>query len=81
MSKAQCTDLAQPTVALSRSPGDFMRWLARLPVAVFDVLLLWQQRASERTHLRTLDDRVLRDIGLSRADVEREASIPFWRRS
>jgi uncharacterized protein YjiS (DUF1127 family) len=27
----------------------------------------------------TLDDRMLRDIGLARADVENEAGKPFWR--
>jgi uncharacterized protein YjiS (DUF1127 family) len=26
-----------------------------------------------------LDDHLLHDIGLSRSDVEREASKPFWR--
>jgi uncharacterized protein YjiS (DUF1127 family) len=26
-----------------------------------------------------LDDRLLRDVGLSRAEAEREAHKPFWR--
>ena len=34
----------------------------------------------ERSVLRSLDDAMLKDIGLSRADVEAEASKPFWRR-
>jgi uncharacterized protein YjiS (DUF1127 family) len=36
-------------------------------------------RAGERRAMRGLGEHILRDIGLSRADVEREASKPFWR--
>ncbi|PWR20170.1 DUF1127 domain-containing protein [Zavarzinia aquatilis] len=42
-------------------------------------LLVWQRRAMERHHMRRMDDRLLRDIGLSRADIESEAAKPFWR--
>ena len=38
----------------------------------------WQDRAEYRRHLAELDDRLLRDIGLSRYDVQREAAKPFW---
>jgi len=34
----------------------------------------------ERRVLQSLDDAMLKDIGLSRADVEAEMSKPFWRR-
>lgn len=44
----------------------------------FDRLALWQQRAYERHQLRMLDDHMLHDVGLSRADVEGEARKPFW---
>jgi uncharacterized protein YjiS (DUF1127 family) len=44
-----------------------------------ELLLTWQIRAFERRHLRELDDRLLADIGLSRADVEGESRKPFWR--
>lgn len=44
-----------------------------------DQLLTWQQRAHDRRALAQLDDHLLHDIGLSRADVEHEASKPFWR--
>ena len=44
-----------------------------------DLLLIWQQRARDRRQLQSLSDHMLRDIGLTRADVFAEASKPFWR--
>lgn len=35
-------------------------------------------RTRQRRHLLQLDDRLLKDIGLTRADVAREAAKPFW---
>ena len=51
------------------------------PVATTLVALFsrWLDRVRERRHLHALDDRMLRDIGLTRADVEFEAHKPFWR--
>ena len=34
--------------------------------------------ASERRARAALDDGLLRDIGLTRADVDRESIAPFW---
>ena len=42
-------------------------------------LTLWQQRVQERRELASLDDHMLADIGISRADVWREVHKPFWR--
>jgi len=39
----------------------------------------WSQRARERRALMDLDDRMMKDIGISRADVFVESSKPFWR--
>ncbi len=47
--------------------------IARLRALVhrgFARLVGWQERARERQLLRSLDERLLRDLGLSRADVE-----------
>jgi uncharacterized protein YjiS (DUF1127 family) len=52
-------------------------WL--LVARAADLLLAWHERARQRRCLRSLDDHMLRDIGLSRADVEGEAEKPFWR--
>jgi uncharacterized protein YjiS (DUF1127 family) len=46
----------------------------------FDVLLLWLQRRRERRKLAGLSDHVLKDIGVTRADVDDEAHKAFWRR-
>src|ERR1700741_3259630 len=46
---------------------------------VVDSLLTWQRRHKDRMHLMALDERLLHDIGISLADVEREVSKPFWR--
>lgn len=44
-----------------------------------DALLGWLQRDRDRRALQALDDRLLRDIGISRGDVEAEAAKHFWR--
>lgn len=55
--------------------------VVQLPSSAFRTLLVWQRRAATRHHLAALDDRLLRDMGMTRADVEREAAIPIWRAS
>jgi uncharacterized protein YjiS (DUF1127 family) len=42
-------------------------------------LLRWHEIARQRRALLTLDDRMLKDIGITRAEAEREASRPSWR--
>lgn len=44
-----------------------------------ETLTKWQDRTNGRHALLKLDDRMLRDIGISRADAAREADKPFWR--
>jgi uncharacterized protein YjiS (DUF1127 family) len=43
------------------------------------VLALWLRRARERHALAALDDRLLRDIGITRYDAANESQKPFWR--
>jgi uncharacterized protein YjiS (DUF1127 family) len=40
----------------------------------------WRERARSRHLLQQLDDRMLCDVGLSRADVARECAKNFWQR-
>ncbi len=43
------------------------------------VITRWSQLAEQRRQLREMDERMLKDIGLSYADVERIAGKPFWK--
>jgi len=43
-----------------------------------NLLKLWWEVRCQRRALRTLDDHLLQDIGISRIDAEREAERPFW---
>ena len=39
----------------------------------------WRRRSRDRAKLAMLDDRMLRDIGVTRADIWHECNKPFWR--
>ena len=39
----------------------------------------WRERARQRRQLAGLDVRMLRDIGVTAAEAERECQKPFWR--
>ena len=47
--------------------------------AGWETLERWREGLARRRALRELDDRPLKAIGVSRADIEREANKPFWR--
>ena len=40
---------------------------------------MWKARSRQRKQLALLDNRLLEDIGLTKADVKREIAKPFWR--
>lgn len=63
--------LAPVSIRTRLSP---LYWLQK----VTDRLDRWQRLARERRQLLALSDHMLKDIGLTRADAEREASRPFW---
>ena len=62
---------------------DLLGWGWHIALRAATTGLVWllgaYLRAQSRHHLAGLDDRALRDIGLSRADVVRETDKPFWR--
>jgi uncharacterized protein YjiS (DUF1127 family) len=45
----------------------------------FAPLRTWYQRRCSRILLSQLDDRLLKDIGLTYTQAEHEANKPFWR--
>ena len=45
-------------------------WIARIS--------RWYQLSRERAYLRRISDAALKDLGLSRADIEAESHRAFW---
>ena len=65
------TAMSLPLSASTRSPA-----LGRLFAAAIDAWLDWSDRRRQLRDLATLDDRMLTDLGLNRADVERTRRSP-----
>ena len=67
---------ATPQGVGRRVAGPSLRQVLSL---VRKILKQWGRRRRERAELARLDDRMLRDIGITRGDVWQEISKPFWR--
>ena len=50
----------------------------RIDCALLSRFRAWRERARSRHLLLQLDDRMLRDVGLTRSDVDRECAKYFW---
>jgi uncharacterized protein YjiS (DUF1127 family) len=48
-------------------------------VRVVETFDLWMARVQQRRDLLALNDRMLRDVGVNRAEASAEAEKPFWR--
>ena len=66
---------SSPINGLSRGVG---HQIAAVLDHLFEAPFVWAERAAERRHLAELDDHLLNDIGLNRADVEVASTKPFW---
>ena len=55
------------------------RKAVRLIMVMLQQIEAWRARGAQRRRLRTLDDRLLKDFGVSRYDAEMESRKPFWR--
>ena len=53
--------------------------LSDIFLSLVTLLQSWFVRAQERRMLLQLDQRMLKDIGITRVDAAREAMKPFWR--
>ena len=85
MSKSECIDTIQTlpfceqvSLFIQNKAGWVVVLVGRLMAAPFDLLWTWQQRAADRRRLRELDERLRKDIGLARDDLNRMAFKPFW---
>ena len=68
----------QKGYAMARSVA-FARVLQAIGMkALWVRLKRWNQLARQRRQLAMLDDAALKDLGLSRADVQQESERPFW---
>ncbi len=52
--------------------------LAHFPTRLLQTFNAWSNRIRQRKHLGELDNRLLKDMGLTRADVHNELRKPFW---
>lgn len=77
--RAPCPGSASPPGSARAPRANLAARLAAALGAAFEALLLWQERSRERRQLREMSDHLLKDLGLSRADIEKESSKPFWR--
>jgi uncharacterized protein YjiS (DUF1127 family) len=64
--------------ARPRNDLDRIRALLRWPVALIDGSFLWLERNRQRRLLHSFSNHMLKDIGLSRADVEGESGKHPW---
>jgi uncharacterized protein YjiS (DUF1127 family) len=54
----------------------------RWPEWLYSIIRIWrriQERSRQRRALLELDDHMLRDVGVSRLEAEREGRRSFWR--
>jgi uncharacterized protein YjiS (DUF1127 family) len=56
----------------------WLGWLARRLRHLPDQLLVWLDRSRQRRVLGAMDDRMLRDIGVSRSAAFAETRKWFW---
>jgi uncharacterized protein YjiS (DUF1127 family) len=76
-------EAARPT---GSSPSPFLAsvraaasTVARAIFAAAEATQPWYYRWRQRQALMRLDDHLLKDIGVSRADADLEGSKPFWK--
>jgi uncharacterized protein YjiS (DUF1127 family) len=80
--RQNCIDTIETTTAPLPSWGQWINAGARKVKA--DMLQLvslyatWNERARQRRHMQNLSDEILKDVGLSREDINQQVSKAFW---
>jgi uncharacterized protein YjiS (DUF1127 family) len=75
MTMKHATTTATPAIGMARRTTSPARGTLD---AIADTLALWRERTAQRHRLRDIDDHLLVDMGLTRADIDRESRKPFW---
>jgi len=61
------------------NPGTpLMTRLSQAAANAIRTVIAWRQRSRGRHRLATMDERLRRDIGITRTDMYRELRKPFW---
>ena len=71
------TQLQQPCGALRKHPAAPV--LSEIGHRALATVRRWRRRIRERAQLAAMDERMLRDIGITRLDAQYLSSKPFWR--
>ncbi len=83
MIRQNCTDTITESVTMSLTWRDWLKDGKRLVAAdvmrTWSLIKVWDKRARQRHELKGLSDHTLNDIGVSRAEIDREAHKPFWK--
>ena len=72
--RTECLDC--PPAPASFAPA---RGIGAFFATILSRLAEWQERAEQRAHLAGMDDRMLKDIGISAVDAAHESDKPFWK--
>ena len=80
--RQNCIDTIDTTAAPLPSWGQWAK--AGVKMVKADILQLvtmwrtWEERARHRRQLNDLSDDILKDVGLTRAQMEKQANKAFW---
>ena len=69
----------RPAAASARSRRTAIDDLSDAAQWVLGTLRQWRRRSREREQISRMDERMLKDIGITRAEALRLGSKPFWR--
>jgi uncharacterized protein YjiS (DUF1127 family) len=81
MKKPNCIHSIHRVAPLREPPtlvGLWLAWLAGRLRHMPEQLLVWLERSRQRRRLGEMDDRMLRDIGVSRSAAFTEMQKWFW---
>ncbi|MBN8197067.1 DUF1127 domain-containing protein [Thalassospira povalilytica] len=72
------TDRALTKGKQGNKPVTWRAAMAGIAISAIEFVARLQSRARNRHAIQLLDDHMLKDVGLSRSDIDTELSKPFW---